>query len=134
MVSLTCLAMLVTAAVVKPNPTGLGTHTALGMAPCGFQQWSGIPCPSCGMTTSWAWFARGNIAASLWVQPMGTLLAVLAVFGFWGGLYIAISGRPAHQLLWLVPGGYIARWFVTVAILAWIWKIFIQLHHLDGWR
>jgi hypothetical protein len=133
-VSLTCLAGLGTAALLKPNPTGLGTHTALGMAPCGFQQWTGIPCPTCGMTTSWAWFARGNLAASLWVQPMGTVLAVMAVFGFWSGLYIAFTARPAHLLLSYVPSGYIVRWLATFAILAWIWKIYIQLHHLDGWR
>jgi hypothetical protein len=132
--SLTCLAGLVTAAMLTPNPSGLGTHTALGMAPCGFQQWTGIPCPTCGMTTSWAWFVRGNLAASLWVQPMGAVLAILTVFLFWSGLYVAVSGRPAHELLSHVPSGYIVRWLLTFAILAWIWKIFIQLHHLDGWR
>jgi hypothetical protein len=133
-ISLLCLALLITAALLQPSPTGLGTHTALGLAPCAFQQQFGIPCPSCGMTTSWAWFARGNIVASLWIQPMGTLLAFLTAFTFWGGIYVAVTGRGAHQLLRYVPSGYIVWSLVAAALLAWLWKIFIQLDHLDGWR
>src|SRR5271169_4317146 len=78
-VSLACLTPLVIAALIQPSPSGLGTHTQLGLGACSFQQVTGIPCPSCGMTTSWAWFARGNLIASLWVQPMGTVLAFLTL-------------------------------------------------------
>jgi hypothetical protein len=133
-IAIVCLAPLVTAALLVPNPYGLGTHTALGLAPCGFYSRYGIACPTCGMTTSWAWFARGNLSASLWIQPMGTALAVLAMAGFWGCAYIAVSGRPAHRLIHYLPTGYIGWALLSLTVLAWIWKIFIQLHHLDGWR
>ena len=133
-VSLLCLAAFVTAARVTPNPDGLGTHTQLGFGACSFQQVTGIPCPSCGMTTSWAWFVRGNLLASLWVQPMGTLLAFITTIIFWAGAYIAWTGRAAHHLLRYVPAGYIVRSLVVLALLAWAWKIFLQVHHLDGWR
>jgi hypothetical protein len=133
-VGLLCLAPLVTAALLRPDPSGMGTHMALGLGACSFPRMFGIPCPTCGMTTSWAWFARGDLPASLWVQPMGALLAFFAGAGFWAGLYVVATGRAAHQLMRYVPGGYIARWFLTLALLAWAWKIFIQLHHLDGWR
>jgi hypothetical protein len=129
-----CLALLITAAILQPSPTGLGTHTALGLPVCAFQQNFGIPCPSCGMTTSWAWFARGNLAASLWIQPMGTLLALLTAFAVWAGFYIAITGRAAHHLLNYLPGGYILIAFLALTVLAWIWKIDIQLYHMDGWK
>jgi Protein of unknown function (DUF2752) len=131
--ALVCLWPLVTAAVLKPSASGLGTHTALGLAPCGFQQVTGIPCPMCGMTTSWAWFARGNLPASLWIQPMGTILALLTAVVFWAGLYVAVTGRAVHHLLNYVPSGYIFWSLLALAVLAWLWKIFIQLHHLDGW-
>jgi hypothetical protein len=133
-VALACLTPLVIAALLVPSPSGLGTHTALGMGQCGFYLAYGIPCPFCGMTTSWAWLARGNVAASLWVQPMGTALAVLAITLFGAGAYIAVSGRPAHHLIHYLPAGYIAWTLLILAVLAWVWKIFIQLHHLDGWR
>jgi hypothetical protein len=131
-ISLLCLAGLITAATLTPNPSGLGTHTALGLPACGFQQTLGIPCPSCGMTTSWAWFVRGDILRSFWVQPMGMVLAVMAAMAFWGGLYIAATGRAAHLLIRYVPQGYIVRPLLIFAILAWAWKIFIQHYHLDG--
>jgi hypothetical protein len=133
-VALACLTPLIIAALLPPSPNGLGTHTALGLAPCGFYLSYGIPCPTCGMTTSWAWLARGNVAASLWVQPMGTVLAAAAIAFFWAGAYIAVSGRPAHHLIHYLPAGYIAWALLALAVLAWMWKIFIQLHHLDGWR
>jgi hypothetical protein len=133
-VSLTCLTPLVIAALVRPDPSGLGTHTQLGLGACAFQQATGIPCPSCGMTTSWAWFARGNLIASLWVQPMGTVLAFLTVTVFWAGLYIAATGRAAHHLLRYIPAGYIVRPLVVLGLLAWAWKVFLEIHHWDGWR
>jgi hypothetical protein len=40
------------------NPRTMATHTQLGMPPCNFVVLTGKPCPSCGMTTSFApWFA-----------------------------------------------------------------------------
>jgi hypothetical protein len=133
-ISLACLAVLVTAALLTPNPNGFGTHEQMGFAACSWLNIFGIPCPFCGMTTSFAWFVRGNIAASLWVQPMGTLLAWIAVASVWGGLYIAVTGRPAHRLLRYIPSGYIYKGLLLAAGLAWSWKVFIHVHHLDGWR
>jgi len=129
-----CLCLLTIAALLVPNASGLGTHTALGLPRCAFQQAWGIPCPSCGMTTSWAWFARGNFAASVWIQPMGALLALVACTVFWASFYIAVTGRAAHYLLRYLPGGYIILAFFLLAVLAWVWKIEIQAYHLDGWR
>src|SRR5450432_1206527 len=91
---LVCLAILTTAAHVAPSPTGMGTHLQLGLQKCGFYDTTGLPCTSCGMTTSFAWFARGNLLASFYIQPMGALLALLTVAAFWAGLYEAFTGRP----------------------------------------
>lgn len=85
------------------------------------------------MTTSWAWATRGNFAASVYVQPMGTILALLAAACVWGGGYIAISGRPAHRLLRMLPARYTLFPLLLLAVLAWGWKIFIHLNGYDGW-
>jgi hypothetical protein len=131
--SLACLGLLITAAKLIPSPTGVGTHTELAMVPCAFLANTGIPCPTCGMTTSFAWFVRGNWLASFYVQPMGFMLAILAVATFWVGLYIALTGRGIHRLLRFVPGRYYGVPLTAFAILAWAWKIYIHLHGLDGW-
>lgn len=133
-VSMACLALLLTAARLTPSPDGYGSHTELGLQPCQFLQRTGLPCPGCGMTTSWTWFARGNLQASLYVQPMGTMLAVIAVCCFWAGLYVALTGRPVYRLLRVLPGRYYFVPLTSLAVLAWAWKIFIHLTGRDGWH
>jgi len=134
LVSAACLAVLVTASQLPPSPTGIGTHTSLGLDECQFAQRTGIPCPTCGMTTSFAWFARGNLAASFYVQPMGGLLAALTAAAFWTGLYIALTGRAVHRLIRFLPGRYYVALLLSWATIAWAWKIFIHLSGIDGWH
>jgi hypothetical protein len=134
MISMICLAVLITAALLPPSPDGMGTHTRLGLQSCEFYKNYHIPCPSCGMTTSFAWFARGNLLASFYVQPMGTALALLAAISFWTGLYVAITGRAAHRLLLILPSRYYVIPLLSWAIIAWGWKIFIHTHGIDGWH
>jgi hypothetical protein len=134
-IALGCLAVLTLAAYLPPSPSGMGTHRhALGLPACNFLRTTGLPCPSCGMTTSFAWFAKGNIVASAYVQPMGMILALLAAVCGWGGAYIAFSGRPAHRLLRMLPARYTLLPLLLFAVLAWGWKILIHLNGVDGWR
>ncbi|HEY8749465.1 MAG TPA: DUF2752 domain-containing protein [Tepidisphaeraceae bacterium] len=132
-VALSCLGTLVLASQLHPSPDGYGTHTQIGLQHCAFFERTGLPCPSCGMTTSWSWFARGNVLASLYIQPMGTLLALAACWCVWIGFYVAITGRPVYRLLRVVPGRYYSVPLVALAIMAWGWKIYIHLAGRDGW-
>lgn len=133
--ALACLAVLVTGALATPNPTGVGTHSSsLRLQPCHFLLTTGIPCPGCGMTTSFSWFARGNLLASTYVQPMGATLAVLAGATVWVGLYIAVTGRPVYRLFRLLPGRYYLVPLFALGLLGWGWKILLRLNHWDGWR
>jgi hypothetical protein len=86
------------------------------------------------MTTSFAWLARGNLLASGYVQPMGTVLALLAAACVWGGLYAGVTRRPVHRLLRLLPSRYTLFPLLLLGVLAWGWKIFIHLKGIDGWR
>ncbi|HEX3358572.1 MAG TPA: DUF2752 domain-containing protein [Tepidisphaeraceae bacterium] len=129
-----CLALLLTAAWLHPSPAGVSTHTGLGLPSCQFLARTGIPCVSCGMTTSFSWFVRGNLLASLYVQPMGTVLAAMCAITVWAGLYIALTGKPLARLLRLIPPRYYIAPLMTWTILAWGWKIFIHLRGIDGWR
>ena len=66
------------ARTLEPDPRGYGTHTQLGLRPCSFLTLTGRLCPTCGMTTSFAWMMRGEVVRSWQVNPAGCLLALLS--------------------------------------------------------
>jgi hypothetical protein len=76
--SLPMTALLV-AGRLQPSADGLGTHQQLGLPPCSMRVIFGVRCPSCGMTTSWAYFMNGHLVDSFRANPGGFLLAI---FGF----------------------------------------------------
>ena len=45
---------------LSPDPRGYGTHQQLGLPGCTFQMLTQWPCPSCGGTTAFAHFVRGQ--------------------------------------------------------------------------
>jgi hypothetical protein len=59
---------------------------------CGFKAQFGLPCPTCGMTTSVLAFARGDILKSFYIQPAAAALCCLLMAIGTGGLAVAISG------------------------------------------
>src|SRR3954468_17308327 len=59
---------------LRPDVRGFGTHQQLGLAPCGFSAATGIPCPGCGLTTSFANMAHGHIVNAFGAHLMGPLL------------------------------------------------------------
>src|SRR4051812_18290656 len=77
LIALSCLGVLVTAALLTPSPSGTGTHQRMGFQSCQFLRTTNVPCPTCGYTTAATWFAHGNWLASFYVQPMGFLFALL---------------------------------------------------------
>jgi len=132
-VALACAVVLIIATMLPPSPAGVGTHTGLGFQRCEFLDRTGLPCPSCGMTTSFSLFVRGRMLGSFYVQPMGFVLAVATAASFWIALYIAVTGRPALRLMRLVPGRYYLIPLMFFGVAAWGWKIFIHLKGIDGW-
>jgi hypothetical protein len=79
---------------LEPDPRGYGTHTQLGLYPCLFHQVTGQPCPSCGMTTAFAWFVRGRFDRSWRANPAGSLLALTCTLLIPWLLAGAARGRP----------------------------------------
>ncbi|MGN6504887.1 MAG: DUF2752 domain-containing protein [Tepidisphaeraceae bacterium] len=117
------LAVLVTAAWLDPSPRGFGTHTQLGLQPCAFLQRTGIPCASCGMTTSFANLVHGHVVASFVAQPFGMILCILTAVTFWSAFYVAVTGKPAYRLLSMIPTRVHLRVWIPLALAAWVWKI-----------
>ena len=59
---------------------------------CGMKQRTGLPCPTCGMTTAVLTFARGDLLTSFYVQPAGAFLCTLLVVGAFFAFLVAVFG------------------------------------------
>ncbi len=111
---------------LKPNPQGFGTHRSLGLPPCSIRLMFGIPCPSCGMTTSFSHFVRGEIPSSMRANAAGTALALVCLLMVPWALATAWKGRhflirhPTNVFAWLLTGLAI---FTT---LHWVWRMWLD--------
>ncbi|PQO43376.1 DUF2752 domain-containing protein [Blastopirellula marina] len=120
---LTLAGLLVTAAMLKPNQQGLGTHQQLGLPPCSSRVWFGVRCPACGMTTSWAYLTKGNVFRSIQSNAAGFLLGLGAMASAPWLLMTALRGRP-----WLGYPNEIAALVVMCGIAAvmvaeWLYRV-----------
>lgn len=92
--ALACAAILSVAIYLEPDPRGFGTHQRFGAAlpPCSFMQTSGLPCPTCGMTTAFSSVVRGRLASAFIAQPAGFVFCLATISIFLFSLYVSISG------------------------------------------
>jgi hypothetical protein len=118
-----CAAVLGLATWLTPDPTGVGTHEKLGLPPCTMYVVTGLPCPFCGMTTSFSHMAHGQVLEGFATQPMGGVLFLMTVAGvfFFGVRTWNGAGMP-DRLLDRIPKR-VALWIGGAFLLAWIYKI-----------
>ncbi|MFM1803707.1 MAG: hypothetical protein RL136_586 [Planctomycetota bacterium] len=114
---------------LEPSQRGFGTHQALGLPACSWPARFGLPCPSCGMTTAFAFAAKGRFVESFVTQPMGFLLAIMAGMTLVGSAWTVVTGHslwPVYERLWNAR----TAWFLGIAaLLAWGYKIAA----MQGW-
>jgi hypothetical protein len=131
-VAVCLVAVFVTAAVLNPyyadgEARKLETHRQLGLPECSFKNATGLPCPSCGMTTSFALLIHGDPVNSIRANWVGTLLACFGLLVVPWALVSAVRRRPLFiveidaalvivLLVFLVLA--LTRWAIVVA-LAW---------------
>jgi len=75
------IALLLMAMWLRPSPLGYGTHQQLGLPPCTILLWFGVPCPSCGGTTAFAHFVRGQWGSALRANAASCLFAGVCAIG-----------------------------------------------------
>ena len=128
LVALGCLSVLITAALLRPDPSGMGTHEQLGLPPCSFKTVFSAPCPTCGMTTAFSNAAHGDPRMALAGQPFGAILALATAVSFWASLHMALTGSAIGtaagrlimpRLPWLLVGGLLLGWGYTLLNTAW---------------
>ncbi len=119
-----CLAVLGLALYLAPAPRGYGTHEALfGTGPCGMLVMTGLPCPTCGMTTSFSHVVRGQWLRAFYVQPAGFMLALgtiaLVVICIW----TLIRGHWPLTTFWLINPYRIFLALLVLLVGGWAFKI-----------
>ena len=122
--------VFVAAARINPydadgNPRTSATHTQLGMPPCNFVVLTGKPCPSCGMTTSFALLVRGDVIASARANWVGSIICLMWATTLVWAVASGIRGKPLFvppgrgELVFTVLTGTVltlmlARWTVVL--------------------
>lgn len=117
---------LAIARALRPSANGYGTHQQLGLPPCAFFKLTGIPCPSCGLTTSFAHAARLHIYQAFVTQPFGLVAFCLTVLGIPLCILLmrrqiawkdAIHARGVDALLYLLLAAYLLSWVYKIAVV-----------------
>jgi hypothetical protein len=116
--------LLSLAAVLRPDSRGFGTHCQVGfIEPCGLLMTTGIPCPTCGMTTAFAHAVRGQVFQALRAQPLGCLLALTTMAAAVFAARTMVTGR-AWALNWYrISPMVVVVCFAGLLLAAWAYKI-----------
>ena len=121
------LIVLAVARVLSPDPSGVGTHTQLGLPPCGFRYLTSLPCPACGLTTSFAYLARLEITSAVHAHPLGLPLFVCTALALPLSLLAAARAYPIEDTLARLRLGPLAAMMAISALLSWIARVTAML-------
>jgi len=128
--TLAASALLLTAYQLSPNGKEMGTHQQLKLPPCGFLVITGFPCPTCGMTTAYAYTVRGQFIHAMRAQFAGFIMALatslVGLLSFAG----LLTGRRLDVNWYRINPTHAVWWMGALLVLSWAAKIIIGL--LDG--
>jgi len=115
-----CALLVITAARLKPHPAGYGTHRQLTGSPCLFKYFLGVPCATCGMTTSFAHMARLQVGKAFAAQPAGALAFAGVI---WLALFAAVRVIKGSTRKLRMPPDWALVLAVVCLFAGWIYKI-----------
>jgi hypothetical protein len=132
-IALGILLIFSVALYIDPNRDGKAwteeSHTQLRLPPCTFKVVTGVPCPSCGMTTSFAHLVRGDLWDSLRANFAGTFLAIVclvylpwAIVSVWRGRYMLVASLEDTflRLLIVFMSLMLGRWGIILVLHLWL--------------
>ena len=95
---------------------------------CFFKNLIGYPCPSCGTTRAIHLLFKGNIQASLLMNPFGIIVAsIMTIIPLWI-LYDLVTKKETffinyNHIEQIIRTRWIAFLLIVLVILNWIWNI-----------
>jgi hypothetical protein len=129
LLAISCTALAV-ASWLKPAASGYGTHTQLGLPPCAFLLVTGLPCPSCGLTTCFAYAIRLQFWSAFLANPFGLLAFFGTVSLIPTTIYLLcrrISFRRITESAHFTRAVYVAT---ALYFTSWVFKL--TLMHFSG--
>ena len=121
------IAVLAVAATIEPDVRGYGTHTQLGLPPCGFLFLTGSPCPGCGLTTAFAHGIRGQWSMAASANPLGLALFFVVCACIPLGVTAALRSWSPGEV---IDRFRLNRWALAVAgcaIVVWVARFAVAL-------
>ncbi|MFH1747798.1 MAG: DUF2752 domain-containing protein [Planctomycetota bacterium] len=122
-----CSGILGLAFWLKPDPRGFGTHEQFGTGPCGMVLVTGYPCPTCGMTTAFAYTVRGRWLRAFMAQPAGFVLALVTIAAMVGSLWVLITGRWPVRLAFILTPYRLFLGLLVLLLGGWAFKLVVGL-------
>ena len=110
---------------LRPDARGFGTHQQLGLPPCSFEAVTRVPCPGCGLTTSFTSMAHLHVLDAFRAHLMGPLLFVLT-------LGVAALAPVGARRGWSVAGALSQPWltaYLGVTLAAGVLTFGVRLAH-----
>jgi len=109
--------------ILVPSPTGAGTHCQLGLPPCGMLETTGLPCPTCGVTTAFCLAVRGRLAEALATQPFGLAMCLLVAGSGLGLAAALVTGRSVLPVLTPLRLAMAAFALMLLLLGSWTYKL-----------
>jgi hypothetical protein len=116
---------------LHPAARGYGTHTELLLPPCNFLRLTHLPCPSCGMTTSFAWAARMDFWQAFLANPFGLLLFFGTVALIPACIFLVWRRIPLRQIT--ESAQFNRAVYVATALLFASWIFKLSVFHFAGY-
>lgn len=121
--------VLLLAIWLTPDAAGHGTHTQLGLSQCSVLTYTGVPCPMCGMTTSFAWMTRGAVWRAMTAQPVGVFFFLITVMAFGTACIELVRPRMLWHKIWralVAVEFWVVAGFAALLVLGWAYKIWMM--------
>lgn len=98
-----------------------GLHTRLHLPPCLFLVITGLPCPFCGLTTSFALLTHGTLGRAFLANPSGPplygiMLCLLVI-------YVVLRIRGRENLLLSLINRISGKMLIITLVVMWIARL-----------
>jgi hypothetical protein len=118
-----CALILSIARVLTPSSSGIGTHEQLGIPACVFLKVTGWRCPSCGLTTSFAYAAHFRFVEAFFAQPFGFALFLLVCLSIPMAIVLGSKRIPIESVLYGRFSNAVLYTLLSLYLAAWVYKL-----------